>query len=280
MNKIWRRMNRKKIPAAEQLLHDRENRYVAACGRFLKRRSTKGRVWTLLDADDKIHALMVYSRRTLLPVLCGGTDIPDPVFLKRFFGMIPIHSVQGLVHEVMFVENYLSRCGLEAVDIIDYDLMYIDAAPAADCCRTGPANLILREAQKSDLDALAVLQAGYEQEEVLPRGSVFYPAVSRLNTEKIFTSEQILVAELDGYLVGKINTSALTYTRFQVGGVFVHPDYRGRGIAQRMTAEFTRMLIGQGRGVTLFVKKLNPAAQKVYRRLGFSFLADYRITYY
>jgi predicted GNAT family acetyltransferase len=98
--------------------------------------------------------------------------------------------------------------------------------------------------------------------------------------QRIFTNEQMLVAELNGRLVGKINTSADSFTRFQVGGVYVHPDFRAQGIALRMTAEFVRSLIAQGKGVSLFVKKSNPAALSVYRRAGFEFLADYRISYY
>jgi hypothetical protein len=222
---------------------------------------------------------MVYSNRTLLPVFCGETEVPKPGFLNRFFGMLPIHSVQGLTDEAIFIEDYLSKCGLETIDKFDYDLMYIDNMPGR-AGSGGPAGLILRSARRNDIDALAVLQAGYEQEEVLPRGSVFYPAVSRLNMEKIFANEQLLVAEFGGHLVGKINTSALSFTRFQVGGVYVAPAFRNMGIARSMTDVFVRKLIGQGRGVSLFVKKNNPAARAVYSRLGFKYLANYRISYY
>jgi ribosomal protein S18 acetylase RimI-like enzyme len=236
-------------------------------------------VWTL-HGRDGVHALIIYSNRTLLPVFCGHTDIPEPRILKRFCGVFPVHAIQGLANEVIFLEDYFVICGLEPVDTIDYDLMYIDSVAQGGNSGAGPAGLILRRPLRGDLDALAVLQAGYEQEEVLPRGAVFNPAASRLNTEKILANEQVLVAECGGRLVGKINTSALSFTRFQVGGVYVLPDFRGRGIARRMTAEFVHSLIGQGRGVSLFVKKTNRAAQSVYRRLGFKFLADYRISYY
>ena len=276
----WRIMNKQIIPAAEKLLRERELLCVAACSRFLTRRSFKDTVCTLQSRDGNIHALIIYSNRVLLPVFCGHKEIPEPGFFHNIFGVLPIHSVQGLTDEALFLESCLSKCGLEAVDKIDYDLMYIDKASDNASFSTGPAGLILRKPQYSDIDSLAALQAAYEQEEVLPQGAVFNPAVSRLNTERIFANEQLLVAELGGCLVGKINTSAFSFSRFQIGGVYVLPAFRSMGIAQRMTAEFVCMLIAQGRGVSLFVKKSNPAARSVYDRLGFEFLADYRISYF
>ena len=275
----WKKMNKKRIAAAETVLRERELRCVSACSRFFRRSSPKDAVWILYSRDSGGQALIVYVNRTLLPVFSGNREIPEPKFLKRFFGPLPVHSVQGLSGDVIFLEKWLLQYGLDAIDKIDYDLMCIDAYPQSSTY-SKPAGLILRSAQRSDLDALAALQAEYEQEEVLPAGAEFYPAVSRLNMEKIFANEQLLVAELGGRVVGKINTSARSFTRFQVGGVYVLPGFRNRGIARYMTAEFVRTLIGQGRGVSLFVKKNNPAAQAVYRRLGFTFLADYRISYY
>jgi predicted GNAT family acetyltransferase len=90
----------------------------------------------------------------------------------------------------------------------------------------------------------------------------------------------MLVADLGGRLAGKINTNAVTFTRYQIGGVYVHPDYRGLGIARKMAAAFASGLIAQGKGISLFVKKANAAARKVYQRVGFETLGDYRINYY
>jgi len=47
-----------------------------------------------------------------------------------------------------------------------------------------------------------------------------------------------------------------------------------------MTAKFAEGLLAQGKGLSLFVKKRNLAACKVYLNIGFSVTADYRITYY
>ncbi len=162
---------------------------------------------------------------------------------------------------------------------IDYDLMCIDRSPE-DFYTARLTGLIIRKPQSNDMNDLAALQAAYEQEEVIPSAAEFNAAVSRLNTERIFSKEQMLVAELDGHLIGKINTNAATFSRYQVGGVYVAPDYRGRGIARRMASEFITGLVAQGRGISLFVKKSNPCARRVYQRIGFETLGDYRISYY
>lgn len=264
---------------AEKLLRDMEDNCVGACGRFITRQPLKDPLWALRGANNKLLGLLLNSRSTLMPVLCGLKEIPKPDFLKGFFRIKKIHCVQGLKDEVVIFENEIERMGRESADIIDYDLMTLDNLPLkkGNMC---PENLVLRVPQMTDLDAIAPLQAAYELEEVLPKGSVFSPAASRVNISNIIAQGQILAAEIDGRIVGKINVSAVSFTRFQVGGVYVHPDFRGLGIARRMTADFIGSLLNRCRGVTLFVKKTNLPARRLYTGLGFSIRGNYRITYY
>jgi predicted GNAT family acetyltransferase len=175
----------------------------------------------------------------------------------------------------------MKQMGARASDIYDYDLMSLDRQPYQKAVSSGPSNLILRAPRLIDLDAIAPLQAAYEREEVLPSGSDFSPAASRINLANIVSKKgQMLCAEICGRVIGKININAVSFTRYQVGGVYVHPDFRGLGIARRMAAEFISSLIKTGKGVTLFVKKKNIPAQRLYTGLGFTVSGDYRITYY
>jgi len=167
-----------------------------------------------------------------------------------------------------------------ASESIDYYLMGLDSAPKTEALKTAPAGLVLRLPLPQDEEQLFALQSAYEQEEVLPQNAVFEPTHCRLNLQQILSRERVLVAELDGQVVGKINTSAKSFTRYQIGGVYVRPDCRSLGIGAKMTAAFLQGLLSQGRGITLFVKQSNIAAIKVYRKIGFTILGDYRITYY
>ena len=255
-----------------------EDDCVTACGRFLVRESSDS-VWMLCGVKNEFIAVLVNSRSTLIPVLCGMREIPSPLFLKRFFRLKKVHSVQGLKNEVLILEKYMESFGRTVSEIIDYDLMCIDRPPV-NKKDFQSVNITLRVPKLTDLNALAPLQAAYEQEEVLHKGSVFSPAASRINLANIIKTGRILAAELNGRLVGKINVSAVSFTKYQVGGVYVHPDYRGLGIARRMAAEFIAALTGEGMGVTLFVKKSNLPARRLYTGLGFTVRGDYRITYY
>jgi len=278
----WQKMKNADIPAVEKLLRANEDNYVNACGKFLARGESNEPVWLLRSLNNEISAIIVNARSALMPVLCGVKEIPKPGFLGGFLNLKKIHSVQGLKSEVILLDEAMEKTGRRAADGYDYDLMTLDSMQAMErkVRKKETGNLVLRVPQMTDLDALSLLQEGYEKEEVIPKGSVFCSAASRVNAAGIIASRLVLAAELDGRLVGKININAVSFTRYQIGGVYVHPDFRGRGIAGKMTNEFTAFLLSQGRGVTLFVKKVNIAARRLYLNLGFVIKADYRITYY
>jgi predicted GNAT family acetyltransferase len=276
----WYRIDPKIIPRAEEFLTARELHCVSACAKFLQIKSSGDHAWFLGDGEGNMSALLLLSGRTLFPVISRGEEIPLPRFMNRLWRRLPIYGVQGRREDVEILERGLPRLGYKIMERIDYDLMSMKGPPNPEALRAGPAGLRIRRPQASDMDALYLLQEGYEREEVLPRGAVFNPAYCRMTLENLAAREQILAAELDGRLVGKINTSALAFSRYQIGGVYVHPDYRRRGIALSMTAAFTDFLSGEGRGLTLFVKKQNPTARAVYRKTGFTLAGDYRINYY
>ncbi|MDR0302405.1 MAG: GNAT family N-acetyltransferase [Treponema sp.] len=278
----WRKMGNRDsdIYAVETLLRAMEKKCVSACARFLALNETKGNVWTLNEKSTTPSALLINSRSTIIPVLCGKKEIPCPDFLKELIKKNKIHSVQGQKEDVLILEKKMKQMGAQSADIYDYDLMSLDRQPNQKTFLSVPSNLVLRTPRLTDLDAIAPLQAAYEQEEVLPSGSDFSPAASRINLANIIARGQMLCAEVGGRLVGKININAVSFTRYQLGGVYVHPDFRRQGIARGMAAEFISSIIKEGRGVTLFVKKSNPPAQRLYSALGFTVSGDYRITYY
>jgi ribosomal protein S18 acetylase RimI-like enzyme len=280
----WRKMKKSDFSLAEKFLLDVENDYVSACGKFLAQKENNTLVWVLCSKNGKIQAMVISSKNNILPVLCGQkkslTDLK-----KSFLPSKKIHSLQGLKNEVIILQNEIGKTGMTPIDIIDYDLMYLDRQPNKEKNPANNSNLmlkktVLRTPNMTDIDAMAPLQAAYEMEEVLPKGSDFSPAASRINLANIIANGQVLAVEIDGRLIGKINVSAASFTRYQVGGVYVCPEFRGKGIARLMAYEFISSLICGGKGVTLFVKKTNSPARRLYSSLGFTVRNDYRITYY
>ena len=276
----WRKLKNADISAVETLLRENEKKYVSACARFITRDASNCLVWVLCGKKNEIAALIINSRSTLLPVFFEKKEIPMPDFIGSLSKKKKIHSMQGLTEEVIILEDIMNRMGKMITDIYDYHLMNLDSSPKQKTAYSCPENLTLKIPQLIDLNEIAPLQAAYEQEEVVPKGSVFSPAASRINISNIIANGQVLAAQINGRLIGKINVNAVSYTRYQVGGVYVRPDYRGQGIAGKMAAEFISSLINQGRGITLFVKKSNIPACSLYQSLGFSIQNSYRITYY
>ena len=276
----WHKVPGEKRHNAEAFLREREKYCVSASARFLGMEKRRDYLWYMPGRNGEIAALLLHSRHSLYPVFDRNKNIPGPRFLNRFLGKLPVHAHQGLREDAEILEALMENQGYYAVERIDYDLMCLDSNPKTEALRAGLKGLVLRKPVAGDEVSLFALQSAYEKEEVLPEKAVFNPVSCRLNLEHILSTEHILVAELDNQVVGKINTSAESFTRYQIGGVYVRPDYRGRGIAARMTASFVRNLLAMDKGVTLFVKKHNAAALKVYRRIGFVSLADYRISYY
>jgi ribosomal protein S18 acetylase RimI-like enzyme len=278
----WRKAGRGDAIRAEEFLRSREYYSVTACAKFLNKRSPNIQIWNLADqpSGGPIQAVIIRSGGMFLPVLGKIRDIPPLHFMRGLLSRPPVHAVQGLLEDAEALETALAKLGYHAAEQRDYDLMGLEKAPGEESPGAWPRGLELRRPDFVDLEELYPLQAGYEQEEVLPLGTVLNPASCRLALNNILSKEQSLIACLDNRIVGKINTNAASFTRVQIGGVYVLPEYRGRGIGRRMTAVFAGELLDRGRGVTLFVKKNNRAAQKIYRQIGFEDAGDYRISYY
>jgi ribosomal protein S18 acetylase RimI-like enzyme len=277
----WRRARDRGTAGA--FLRAREPYCVVSCSRFLAQETPRELLWTLDGAGEEgeaVGGVLLQSRRALLPVLADRGTVPAPRFLTRLLHKIPVHLVQGLTPDTAIFEGFMAEAGRRAVQTIDYDLMALDREPADEALRAGPPGILIRPPEFADIDDLFAMQAAYEYEEVLPEGAAFSPALCRQALDRILVNEQILVAEWRSRVIGKVNTNARSFTRSQIGGVFVRPEYRGMGVATRMSAVFARALRAQGRGVSLFVKKRNAAARAVYRHTGFHVLGDYRITYY
>lgn len=280
----WRKLRRGDEARAEEFLRSREYYGVTACAKFLNRASSNNQVWRLEGPSSPpggaLQALIVRSGGMLLPVLGNTRSIPPLHFMKGFLSKPPVHLVQGLLGEARLLEAALEGLGYHAAEQRDYDLMALEGEGETGDSGAFPRGLELRSPGLDDFEALYPLQALYEEEEVLPRGAVLDPAACRLTLGRILSGGRSLIACLDRRIVGKINTNATSFTRVQIGGVYVLPEYRGLGIGRRMTAVFAGQLRAQGWGLTLFVKKNNPAAQKIYRRIGFEKAGDYRISYY
>ena len=75
----------------------------------------------------------------------------------------------------------------------------------------------------------------------------------------------------DGQVVFKAEIGAATNEACQIQGVWVAPEFRGRGLSETgMTAVLRYALADVAPVVSLYVNDYNTAARAAYRRVGFS----------
>jgi len=296
---IW-----KKLRHSTQIvpfLEERENYCVSAISRFNS--GTLKNVWAAFKPNTpqtpSINALLLYGKRLLFPVFHYSSEMveefkhngmPIPFLLAFILKRDSLHAAQGLADDMDLLESALEKKNIVPVSRYDYELRSFDCtggepSPFGFGGLSGPGRpditgLVIRRAEVSDIDALFPLQAAYEKEEVLPKGAELNPSSCRMILGSLIINKMILVAELEGRLVGKININAQSYNRFQIGGNYVAPEYRSHGIARAMTAALIREFSTQKNRFTLFVKKTNIPARKVYDNLGFTIIGDYRISYF
>jgi RimJ/RimL family protein N-acetyltransferase len=90
-------------------------------------------------------------------------------------------------------------------------------------------------------------------------------------------SGRTFVIEERGALVFQINVGTLNEGGAQVGGTWVPPEHRGRGLATAGVAAVVRRLRDVAPRVTLHVNEANGPAVSVYERVGFRRDAAFRL---
>ena len=73
----------------------------------------------------------------------------------------------------------------------------------------------------------------------------------------------------NGEVVFKAEVGSQSPTVSQIQGVWVHPEWRGRGLGTAGTATLAAVVVGTGRIASLYVNDFNTVAKATYDRIGF-----------
>lgn len=135
----------------------------------------------------------------------------------------------------------------------------------------------LREADLSEIDAVFLASARMHREETGEDPLVHQPDVFRQHVRhRIQTGRTYVWFDEHRRLIFKVDISAQSRYGVQISGVYTDPGVRNQGIATRAMMELCRILFARGwPRATLYVNEVNPAALKVYERVGFRFHGDY-----
>lgn len=138
---------------------------------------------------------------------------------------------------------------------------------------TNMAEVVLRQAESDDLDALVVLEnRSFHEDRISRRSFRRFLEMPR---------DRLIVAELDDQLVGYCLVLMNAATRLaRIYSIAVSPDARGRGIGERLVQEAEQEAVDADRIVMrLEVREDNKSAINLYRRLGYRQFGTYRDYY-
>jgi len=127
---------------------------------------------------------------------------------------------------------------------------------SAAAVRPGPESRVLTQANRSDMLALtALVFPGFFRQRTLEMGR--YLGIYHGKVLAAMAGERM---HLDGYQ--------------EISAVCTHPEFIGRGYAQRLVAQVTNSILERGLTPFLHVHRDNARALSVYQHLGFRHRAD------
>ena len=140
--------------------------------------------------------------------------------------------------------------------------------------------ITIRKALPKDLKYILELQENYEKEEVLLDPDSFNKKLCAANLKQSLKSQIIYIAEHNKKAISKAATNARGFNTDQLGGIYTVKEFRGNNISALVLKELFSEIQKDKNIVSLFVKKDNYAAINLYKKIGFTIIDDYRITYY
>ncbi len=230
-----------------------------------------------LPGPGGLRGAVLWTRTgTVFPVFEDPPDPGEAEALGRIFKGGTIASFLGAEADVETLEGIL---GAEPRVKTPYRSMHLDPDRAGPPCPPPSPGAEARIAGPDDAAALFPLHSAYEREEVVTEIHRFDARASRAALDGILASEVVAVAELDGRAVATARTNARGFGTWQIGGVFVVPELRGRGWGRFVVGLLVGVLAREGKATGLFVKERNLAARALYLSLGFRDAGPFRVDY-
>ncbi len=234
--------------------------------------------FTVFAHDGVIEATVFHTAGGFVFPVLPEDGAPDPTTLSRKLKGVQgrLFCIMGLDRDVRGFQRLLNTTPL---DTVNYFLMTRTCATPIDP-EPLPDGMVIRKASVRDAEALYPIQREYEIEEVVLRPESFDPASCMSHLKLSLRQQLVYAVEYDGRMVGKAQTNARGFTWDQIGGVYTERSLRGRGIAGAVMYRLLRDIERDGRHSTLFVKRQNVPALRMYRRLGYSITDEFTIAYY
>jgi len=134
----------------------------------------------------------------------------------------------------------------------------------------------LRQADPYDLEEIVQNSAQQHIDDLDDDRFAADPAGFRIRHQTDIQQQRWWVLREGGRIVFQVHVGAENREAVQIGGVFTPPDLRGQGIATRGVAAVVLRLLSRRPAVMLFCGEDNGAARRVYEKVGFGVISNFR----
>ena len=220
-----------------------------------------GELWTRRGPDESL----CYAGANLIP-LRGRLDDLYAFADAAMTGSRRCSSLVGRAELVMPMWQRLEPAWGPARDVRDHQpLMALTTMPT---CAIDPG---VRPVKPDELDAYLVAAVDMFIGEVgvdprLGDGGRGY----RRRVASLIAAGRAWARFEHGQVVFKAEVGSQSPTVGQIQGVWVHPEWRGRGLGTAGTATLSAAIVGTGRTASLYVNDFNTVARATYDRIGFA----------
>jgi RimJ/RimL family protein N-acetyltransferase len=184
---------------------------------------------------------------------------------------IEVPGVNGDVETVeRFVVAWTAVTGDEARTHLEMRLFALGELAPPDPPPPGAA----RACEEADLELAMAWHAAFVEELALPGSEPEARVRQQIAEGRLWLWEDDGPAALAGRNAAAAGTA-------RVGSVYTPPERRGRGYGGAVTAACCADALARGvERVVLFTDRSNPAPNKVYQRIGFRPVSDFRVTHF
>lgn len=134
----------------------------------------------------------------------------------------------------------------------------------------------LQEANLSEVDLLVQSGAAMNREELGIDPLLTEPAMFRARVRGLIEQGRLYRVLDEKGVVFQAAVYSQTPLAAQIASVYTRPDQRSRGLATRALAEVCRLRLKTARACCLFVNDFNTPARRVYEKIGFQQVGEFR----
>ncbi len=220
-----------------------------------------GELWTRRGADESL----CYAGANVIPLRGAAEDLH--AFADRAMGSARrCSSLVGRAELVLPMWRRLEHTWGPARDVREQQpLMALGTMP------TGQVDAAVRRVHSNELDAylVAAIDMFIGEVGIDPRlgdGGRGY----RRRVAGLIAAGRAYARFEHGEVIFKAEVGSQSPAVGQIQGVWVHPEYRGRGLGTAGTAAVVAAVVGSGRIASLYVNDFNTVARAAYARVGFA----------